>query len=523
MGKYHRGFRKLEGEELARLTFLGAAGEVTGSSYLLETASARVLFECGMCQGEHGSRTRNEQPFPFDPRGLDAVVLTHAHIDHSGLVPKLVRDGFRGKIHATVASGELLGVLLRDSAHVHEQDTKSVNRRRLRAGKKPIEPLYTVEDAERALEKLVLHPFDREEEPDVGAGGNLRIRFARAGHILGAASVEAWVRDGTVERKVVFSGDLGRRHEPLLLPPEPPQTGDLVLLESTYGDRDHKNLDATVEELAQALREAAHDGGNVIVPVFAVGRAQEILHYIGLLEREGRVPELPVFLDSPMAVRTTELYRKYVDCFQRNAAGTHRLALEPRRLEFTRTSEDSMRLNDRQRIVILSASGMCEGGRILHHLRHNLWRRSTDVLIVGFQARGTLGRALVGGARNVRIFGEPVAVKARIVTLGGFSAHAGQTELLGWVAPMAASGARVALVHGEDEKRAALAARLAQRGAHPWQPMRGDRVVLQKRGEPVAFEPGTPSGRTRRVPSSLPPRAAREEGVGAGLEPGAPG
>lgn len=478
-----RGFRKLEGEELARLTFLGASGEVTGSSYLLETASARVLFDCGMCQGEHGSRTRNERPFAFDPRGIDAVVLTHAHVDHSGLVPKLVRDGFRGKVHATLASGELLGVLLRDSAHIHEQDAKSENRRRQRAGKKPVEPLYEVEDAERALGKLVLHPFDREEE--LGSDSGLRIRYVRAGHILGAGSVEVWLRNGTVERKVVFSGDLGRKHEPLLLPPEAPSEADLVLMESTYGDRDHKDLDATVEELAQALRESTQDGGNVIVPVFAVGRAQEVLHYIGLLEREGRIPELPVFLDSPMAVRATELYRKYTDCFQRTASGTPCEALEPRRLELCRTSEDSMRLNDRRGIVILSASGMCEGGRILHHLRHNLWRSSTDVVIVGFQARGTLGRALVGGAKSVRIFGEPVAVRARVRTLGGFSAHAGQSELVEWVTPLVRSGARVALVHGEEEKRAALAAKLRERLAiEAWLPLRGERITLAKDGPP---------------------------------------
>lgn len=484
MGKHHRGFRRLEGDELARLTFHGASGEVTGSCYLLETAHARVLFECGLCQGERHARARNARPFPFDARGLDAVVLTHAHVDHSGLVPKLVRDGFRGKIHCTAPSGDLLGVLLRDSAHIHEQDAKSENRRRERSGKKPVEPLYEVADAERALAMLVLHPFDREVE----VAPDLRVRFARAGHILGAASVEAWVRDGTFERKLVVSGDLGRRHEPLLLPPEPPAEADLVLLESTYGDRDHKDLDTTVAELAQALNEALQDGGNVIVPVFAVGRAQEVMHYIGQLERDGRIPELPVFLDSPMAVRATELYRRHADCFQRTASGVRCEALEPRRLELCRTPEESMRLNDRRGIVILSASGMCEGGRILHHLRHNLWRPSTDVVIVGFQARGTLGRALVGGAKNVRIFGESVAVKARIRTLGGFSAHAGQTELVEWVGPLVRSGARVALVHGEEEKRAILAAKLRERhGTEAWLPQLGDRVVLAKRGTPVAF------------------------------------
>jgi len=490
MAKGRRGFQKLEDDELARLTFFGASGEVTGSSYLLETETARVLFDCGMCQGEHHAKGRNERPFPFDPRGLDAVVLTHAHVDHSGLLPKLSHDGFRGKVHLTAASDGLLGVLLRDSAHIHEQDAKSENRRRARAGKKPIEALYGIEDAERVLERLVLHPFGSPEGDDEGEEivPGLRARFVRAGHILGAASVEAWVRSGTFARKIVFSGDLGRRQEPLLLPPEPPRSGDLVLLESTYGDRDHKDLADTVEELAATLRQAVKDGGNVIIPAFAVGRAQEILHYIGLLEREGKIPELPVFLDSPMAIHATELYRRHADCFRPENGGRCE-AFEPRHLSFCRTPEESMALNGRRGIVILSASGMCEGGRILHHLRHNLWRGSTDVIIVGFQARGTLGRALVGGARRVRIFGEPVAVQARVHTLGGFSAHAGQSELVGWVRPLLEAGARVALVHGEEEKRAALAQKLGGlTKTGPWQPHRGDRIVLAKRGEPVRFQ-----------------------------------
>ncbi|HEX6812635.1 MAG TPA: MBL fold metallo-hydrolase, partial [Planctomycetota bacterium] len=480
--KRARGFRTLEGDELAHLTFLGAVGEVTGSSYLLETARARILFDCGMHQGERYSRSANAQPFPFEPSDLDAVVLTHAHIDHSGRLPKLVRDGFRGTIHATLPSGDLLGVLWRDSAHLQQQDMESENRRR--GGKPPIEPLYEVADVEHALARLVLHPFDRSVDLVEG----VRVRFARAGHILGAASVETWVRSETFGRKIVFSGDVGRRHEPLLLPPAPPQEADLVLLESTYGDRDHKSLEATIEEFAVALREATRDGGNVLIPVFAVGRAQEILHFIGLLERQGRIPELPVFLDSPMAIRASELYREFDDCFQRSEGSTRRETLEPRRFEICRTAAESAALNERRGIVILAASGMCEGGRILHHLRHHLGRATTDVVFVGFQAEGTLGRALVSGARNVHIFGEMVEVHASVSTLGGFSAHAGQGELVEWVQPLLASGARLALVHGEEAKRSALAAKLQERaGVQAWLPQRGDRVTLWKRGDPVRF------------------------------------
>lgn len=485
MGKPSRGFRNLHGEELARLTFLGAAGEVTGSMFLLETERARVLFDCGMTQGERHARRRIEERLPFHAPDLDAVVLTHAHIDHSGLLPKLVHEGFRGRIHATEASGELLGVLLRDSAHILAQDTQAENRRRLRAGKKPIAPPYEPADAENALDRLELHAFDDVWELEDG----LHVRFARAGHILGAASIECRVKSGMVERKIVFSGDVGRRREPLLLPPEPPAEADLVLLESTYGDRDHKDLDATIEELATVLNQAITDGGNVLVPVFAVGRAQEVLHYIGLLERQGRIPRLPVVLDSPMAMRATELYRTCTDCLQRSSAGVPLEALEPQDFTFVRTSLDSARLNERRGVVILSASGMCEGGRILHHLRHNLWKPETDVLIVGFQARGTLGRALVDGAKTVRIFGEPIAVKARISTLGGFSAHAGQSELVDWASTLISNGARVALVHGEDEKRAALGAKLRERfGVECWQPYRFDSVVLRRRGASLEFE-----------------------------------
>jgi metallo-beta-lactamase family protein len=484
--KDRRGFRPLEADELARLTFLGAAGEVTGSSTLIETGSARVLIDCGLCQGEARARGGGQRPFAYAPGGLDAVVLTHGHIDHSGLVPKLVREGFRGPIHLTRPGEELLGVLLRDSARIHEGDTERENRRRLRRGKAPLEPLYGAEDAERAIARLVTHPFDRTVELAPG----LELRFHRAGHILGAASLSLSFQDGGVRRSVVFSGDVGREQEALLLPPEPPREADLVILESTYGDRDHKDLETTVEELAEALRTSIADGGTVLVPVFAVGRAQELLHWIGFLEDAGRIPELPVFLDSPMAIRATELYRAHADCMRPGKDQRPCTALEPRHLAFCRTPEESMALNERRGAVILSASGMCEGGRIMHHLRHHLWRPTTDVLFVGFQARGTLGRALVGGARKVRVMGETIAVKARIHTLGGFSAHAGQGELARWVTPMLASGAHLVLNHGEPDRREALAARLAPAAKHEiWRLAIGDRVLLRRRGPPVEFLP----------------------------------
>ena len=343
-------------------------------------------------------------------------------------------------------------------------------------------PLYTEADAAEALSRLRPSPFGKK----IPIVDGFDVEFINAGHLLGSSYAKV-TRSDNSSAGILFGGDLGRYSRPVLPDPSAPPEADILLLESTYGDRIHEPDDRGAR-LASIVKDTVERGGKLIIPAFAIGRAEEVLYWIRKLEDEGTIPKLPVFLDSPMAIRATELYRKYGDCFQRTATGGRCEAREPRRLEFCRTSEESMALNERRGVVILSSSGMCEGGRILHHLRHNLWRASTDVVMVGFQARGTLGRALVEGARNVRIFGEPVAVKARVVTLGGFSAHAGQTELVEWVAPMVRDGARVVLVHGESEKRAVLAAKLGERcGVEAWQPLRGDRVVLELRGEAARF------------------------------------
>ncbi len=482
-----RGFRPIGDDEVARLTIHGAAGGVTGSCFLVETASARVLVECGMFQGRRTEVARNRRPFPFDPRGLDAVVLTHAHIDHTGLTPKLVKGGFEAAVHATRPTCDLLRILWPDSAHIQEQDAKRDARRAKRRGGRIPEPLYTGEDAERALGHLTPGPWREEIE----IAEDVRIRFRRAGHILGSASVELWVRRGTVERKIVFSGDLGRRTEPVLLDPDPPEEADLLLLESTYGDRDHRGMEDSIDELRRVVVEAARERENVIIPVFAVGRAQEVLYYLSRFERENGV-ELPqVFLDSPMAIHVTELYGRHTDRFDdpiREALRNGEDPLEPRNLAFCRTPESSKSLNDRRGIVILSASGMCNAGRIVHHLKHGLWRTGTHVVFVGFQAEGTTGRALVNGARKVRVLGEEIAVRAEIHTVGGFSAHAGQSQLLRWSKSLRHAGAHVVLVHGEPDKREALAARLAKgtcRAIHL--PEHGETASLRLRGEPVVW------------------------------------
>ncbi|TAJ25373.1 MAG: MBL fold metallo-hydrolase, partial [Planctomycetota bacterium] len=447
---------------LARVAFLGAAGEVTGSCFLVETPRARVLVDCGMFQGGRAQAARNWSPFEFDPASIDAVLLTHAHIDHCGLLPRLVAEGFRGRIHASRATADVTRVMLEDSARIQQQDAQRATRKRREHGRgqQPIEPLYTVDDAERACERLRAESFEAWFEPVAG----LRARLRYASHILGAGSFElAFDAEGR-ERRINCSGDIGRYDEPLLRGPDSPDPAELVLMEATYGDRDHRSMPDTLREFEAILNAADEARANAVVPIFALGRAQEVLYHLGALERAGRVRPRPVFLDSPMAINVTELYRRHGDCLEerlRRELATSDGALSTQQLSFTRSSEESIRINGVRGAVILSASGMCEAGRILHHLKHNLGRPGTQVVMAGFQAAGTLGRALVDGARRVRVLGAEIEVAARVHTLGGFSAHAGQSGLLSWLRPQTVARPLVALVHAEPEKRAALAAKIA--------------------------------------------------------------
>jgi metallo-beta-lactamase family protein len=453
---------------MATLTFHGATRQVTGSCYLLETARTRVLIECGLFQGPPEVDRLNERPFPFKPRDIHAVVLSHSHLDHSGLLPRLKREGFRGKVYATTQALELLDIMLKDAAHIQEKDTEWENRRRERAGDKPVAPLYTMQDAEAVLE--LGEPLVYGQKTRIA--DDIEICLRDAGHILGSAIVELWVAEAGKQKKLVFSGDLGNAATPLLRDPEIVRAADVLLLESTYGDRDHRPLAETLAELEAILAHAARDGGNVLIPAFAIGRTQEILFHLGEFYHAGKLPQTQVFLDSPMAIAATEVHQRHMQVFSREArdeirnnGGSARGFLPP--LRYLHTVEESMSLN---RItagaIIIAGSGMCSGGRIRHHLKWNLWREAAHVIIVGFQAQGTTGRALVDGAKRIRLLGEDIAVRAHIHTLGGFSAHAGQSDLVKWAGHFQPHP-RLYLVHGELDKMQALQARI--KTVHGWE------------------------------------------------------
>lgn len=454
---------------MTKLQFIGATRQVTGSCYLLTARNSRILLECGMYQGDARTEAHNREPFPFDPATIDAVVLSHAHLDHGGLLPKLVKTGFRGPIHATPATADLLGLLLKDAAHLERRDVEWENKLRQRAGKPPIEPLYTPDDVATVMSQVSPLDFGT----PLRLSQDVELRFGEAGHILGAATVDLRIAANGRQTRLVFSGDLGNSASLLLRDPAPVDGADVVLLESTYGDRDHRPLEDTIEEFARILAQASKSSGNVLIPSFAVGRTQEILYLLGRFHHEGRLPQRAVFLDSPMAIDATEIHHRHMALFnERDAAtltnaGAGNLHAWLPMLRLSRTPEDSMAINQiTGGAIIIAGSGMCNGGRIRHHLKYNLWRSEAHVVIVGFQAAGTTGRALVDGASHVRLFGSEIAVKARVHTLGGFSAHAGQTQLLQWLDGFRAPAPRrVYLVHGEPEKSRALAEKIAARSA----------------------------------------------------------
>lgn len=436
-----------------KVKFLGAAREVTGSCYLIETNTVRFLVDCGMFQGGREAPTRNRKAFEFDPCSLDFVLLTHAHIDHSGLLPRLTREGYKGAILTTTATAQLLGIMLPDSAHIQEMDALRAARRRGKVSartKATLPVLYTLQDAEKCLGQLSPVAYDEWLTPHP----DIRCRFRDAGHILGSAILEIHITEGNKTTKLVMSGDLGQPERVILRDPTLIEDADILFIESTYGNRVHKDMPATLEELVQVIDHTLHvKHGNVIIPAFAVGRTQEIIYHLYDLTRQGLLHDLDIFVDSPMATAVTEVTMKHMAQFDEQAqllANWHAEGHGLPKMRFIGSTEESIALNQvRSGAIIISASGMCDAGRIKHHLRHNLGNAANSVLITGFQAQGTLGRRLVDGAKQVSIFGEKISVNASIHTLGGFSAHADQEALLAWAGGFRRPPRQTFVVHGE--------------------------------------------------------------------------
>ncbi len=445
-----------------QVTLYGAAGDVTGSAYHVQSGPGSVLVDFGLYQGGHMADARNRIPLGIPGGSLNGVLLTHGHLDHVGRLPLLAQQGYRGWVYCTEATRELTSLVLHDSAKLQAHDLERDNRKRERAGQPPMDPLYSGADVEAILGRFQTVAYRQPVEVAPG----IQARWLEAGHMLGSASIELTTAEEGARRVVVFSGDLGPQGAPILRDAEPIPRADLVFLESTYGDRDHRPLPETVTEFRNIVRGMVGRRGKALVPTFAIGRTQEILYHLAVAFREGALPKFPVYLDSPMAVEASRIYLHHPELMDeefRALERVHPILEDLSTVHATATPEESQALNKAVGpCLIMAGSGMCNGGRILHHLKYNLWRLETAVLIVGFQAAGTLGRELVEGRQMVRIFGEPIAVRASVHTLGGFSAHAGQTDLLRWLGAMAASRPRVVLCHGEDKAREALAAKLRE-------------------------------------------------------------
>lgn len=468
---------------MTRLTFLGAVGTVTGSCYLLETDRLKIMIDCGMFQGKRELRMRNYRNPQVAPREVDFILLTHAHIDHSGLIPRLVKQGFKGKILATRATVDLARVMLPDSGHIQEIEAEWESRKARRRGERALPPLYTAQDATDSLNRFEPVSYGQMLQ----LNNQVRVRFLDAGHILGSAIIEVWIREGEGELKIVFSGDLGNSSTAILRDPTVVSEADYLLIESTYGDRLHEPVADQTARLKEIIIQTISRNGSVVIPSFAVGRTQELLYALNTLVEGKEITGVPVYIDSPLAVSATEIFRNNQDCYDEAALKLLQSGDDPFSfpgLTYIRTAEESRAINEQPGgKIIISASGMCDAGRIKHHLKHNLWRPESAVVFVGFQGEGTLGRRILDGEKRVKILGEMINVAAQIYSLQGFSAHADQAGILSWISGFTKKPCRVFVVHGEPDKSQTLASLISQQT--------GITTVIPRLGEEYLLKPGS--------------------------------
>ena len=471
-----------------KVSFLGAAKTVTGSCYYIETKTCRFLVDCGMFQGHSKEEALNQEPFPFNPGELDFMLLTHAHIDHSGRIPKLFKEGFHGEVIATKATSELCAIMLPDSGHIQEFENEWVNRKNKRSGLPLVEPLYTYQDAVDCTKLFRSVRYGEVIKPAEG----IKVRFNDAGHILGSSIIELWAEENGEQTKLVFSGDLGNMNMPILRDPEAIESADYLFIESTYGNRLHAEVKNKVDKFLEVINSTVEKGGNVIIPSFAVGRTQEVIYELHKQrEKYGdkmkKLFNIPVYIDSPLAVSATQVFRNNLDCFDEEARtyienGENPLDFPG--LKFTTSLDESKALNERKdSMIIISASGMCDAGRIKHHLKHNLWKKESSVMFVGYQAEGTLGRRLVDGAKRVKIFGEDITVNARIEMIEGFSGHADRDGLINWIGRFNRKPSKIFIVHGEEAVMNEFASLIDQKfGIDAVVPSRGDSFIIKGSG-----------------------------------------
>ncbi len=476
-----------------KITFYGATTSVTGSCHLITTENHKVLLDCGQYQGGKKLEEQNFEEFPFDPAEIDCLILSHAHIDHCGRIPLLVKRGFKGKIFCTDATADLVDVMLKDSAHIHEKETEWKNIKAQRAGKPLVEPLYTTPDALASLQYLTPIMYDQLIE----VCPNIKIVFNDAGHILGSAITEIWVTENEKTEKIIFTGDIGVFDRPILRNPTYIKKADYVIMEATYGSRKRNDKNNSVKELIDIIIETKNRGGTVVIPSFAVGRTQELIYdlnryYDDMPEYKGELDNLMVYIDSPMATTVTEVFRKNAQVFDEETKDYILKGDSPldfKNLTFTRTTDESRQLNmNREPKVIISASGMCEAGRIRHHLKHNLWDSRNSIVFVGYQAEGTLGKMIVDGIPEVTLFGEEIKINAKIHNLEGFSGHADQTGLLDWISHMEVAPKEVFMVHGEESSKEIFAKLVEEKLGFLTRAIHGQTEVVLEGGKEISFE-----------------------------------